>query len=685
MKKAIWKLSTLLLMFSFMVSPAVAQVVSLEADRSSTDEPEVFSYLFPLFFGGTAEYAFVQVAHLAPFAEDASVTIMLNGSPMLTEFGYGDSTGYLLLPPGEHDIALIPTGSDSSHPAIEAENVLLETGTYYTVVAVGDGEKQKLAFQVLVDELPPTAPGKFHLRLGHLAPFATGDDVLADVRVRGVDKPLAANVNFGAVTDFIPLDAGTYDLIITTPGGEKVLIDPGPVTFETGQIISGFATGDTTNQGLSVFILQAGAEGFFLPMTAYVQVAHLASFAKDAGVTIMLNNEPALTNFGYGDSTEYLEITWGEYDIAVIPTDGTDPVITASIVLEIDTYYTIIAVGDGDNQKLALHVLVDDLTPPEPGKFHLRLGHLAPFAKGEGVLVDFRLRGVEEPLFEKVNFGDVTGYIPLDIGMCNLLFTTPGGDTVLIDPEPVPFVEGQIISVFATGDDENQDLGVFALPAGAEGFFLPLKPARLQVAHLAPFADPGIVDIMLNGKSLIDLQDMEYGDSTPYIDLDPGSYLIEIFPNDSDTAAITTSVDLESGVDYTAIAIGGDNEQDLALKVLVDDLPEPEEGKFHLRLGHLAPFASGAATADIREKDGTPVLENVDFGDVSDYLKLDAGEYDLVITTPGGGTVLIDPEPVTFAEGDIVSAFATGDDDNQDLGVFALPAGEVGAFLPLVK
>jgi hypothetical protein len=118
--------------------------------------------------------------------------------------------------------------------------------------------------------------------------------------------------------------------------------------------------------------------------------------------------------------------------------------------------------------------------------------------------------------------------------------------------------------------------------------------------------------------------------------------------------------------------------------VLVDDLTEPAAGKFHLRLGHLAPFATGDAAAEVRLQDGTLLFE-VKFGDVTGYTPLDAGEYDLVITAPGGGTVLIDPAPVTFVEGQIISAFAAGEGVNQDLGVFALPADAEGFFLPLAE
>jgi uncharacterized repeat protein (TIGR01451 family) len=109
----------------------------------------------------------------------------------------------------------------------------------------------------------------------------------------------------------------------------------------------------------------------------------------------------------------------------------------------------------------------------------------------------------------------------------------------------------------------------------------------------------------------------------------------------------------------------------------------PAAGNFKLRIGHLAPFTSGGATADVRLQDGTVLLDNMDFGDVAPYLELPVGTYNLKITTPDGGTTLIDPIPLTFAAGDILSAFASGDAVKQPLGVYALPAGVPGGFVPL--
>jgi hypothetical protein len=231
--------------------------------------------------------------------------------------------------------------------------------------------------------------------------------------------------------------------------------------------------------------------------------------------------------------------------------------------------------------------------------------------------------------------------------------------------------------------EPNQPLDIYILPAGMPGSMLSAVPAYLQVAHLAPFAmDPGTaVTVTVDGAAA--LTDFSYGDSTGYISLTAGAHSIEIFPAGAVTPAITGSVDLAHNGDYTAIASGDGVNQNLALQVLVDDNSAPAAGFFKIRLGHLAPFASGSATADVRLQDGTAVLTGVNYADVSPYLELPAGTYDLKITTPGGGTTLIDPLAVTFAEGDILSAFAAGEGVNQPLGVYALPAGMEGFFLPL--
>ncbi|MDZ3822045.1 MAG: DUF4397 domain-containing protein [Pseudoxanthomonas sp.] len=425
--------------------------------------------------------------------------------------------------------------------------------------------------------------------------------------------------------------------------------------------------------------------------TARLQVAHLAPFAPGAGtaVNIALNGSTALSDVSYGESTAYIELPAGSYLVEIFPVGSGTAAISANVNLDAGVDYTAIAVGNGAQQPLGLLALVDEPTAPPAGDIRLRLGHLAPFASGAAVLADVRLED-GTPVVEGVTFGDVTGYLGLPGGSYDLRVTAPGDSATLINPLPVDLPGGTVIRAFAVGDGVNQDLGVFALPQGAPGFFLPLGTtpppgtARLQVAHLAPFA-PGAgtaVDIALNGTTA--LSNVSYGASTGYLDVPAGDYLVEIFPVGSGTAAISANVSLAADTDYTAIAVGNGSNQPLGLIALVDEQTPPPAGDIRIRVGHLAPFASGAAVlADVRLEDGTPVVPGVTFGDVTGYLALPGGSYDLRITSPGGATTLINPLPVNLPAGTLIRVFAAGDGSNQPLGVFALPQGSPGSFLPL--
>ena len=211
---------------------------------------------------------------------------------------------------------------------------------------------------------------------------------------------------------------------------------------------------------------------------------------------------------------------------------------------------------------------------------------------------------------------------------------------------------------------------------------LPVLPAQVQLAHLAPFAAGGdsTVEIRVNGETL--LPAVAYGESTGYLAIESGTVSIEIIPAIAPALAFSEELELAPGQAYTVIGVGDGVNQDLGIVLLDDATSAPAPGQFQLRLGHLAPFAGDAASADVRLADGS-LLAEVDFGDVGGFVELPAGSYDLIITAPGGDPVLIDPVAVAFSGGEIVSAFAAGNGDIQPLGVFALPVGEPGFFLDL--
>jgi 5'-nucleotidase / UDP-sugar diphosphatase len=222
-------------------------------------------------------YAHLAVAHLAPFASGSgtvvlpgggtAVTITLDSTPVLTNFVYGASTGYISVTDGVHLVQIYPGGSAT--PVIST-NVVLSPNLYYSAIAIGDGVNQPLNLLPLLDDTTPVS-GSAKVRIGHLAPFAnTITGTLADVRLQN-GTPVITNVVFGQVSPFyLTLLAGVYDFKITAPGGTPTLIDPLPVTLSSNSIQSVFAIGDAINQPLGIFVWPSNQQGFFLPLTKFI-------------------------------------------------------------------------------------------------------------------------------------------------------------------------------------------------------------------------------------------------------------------------------------------------------------------------------------------------------------------------------------------------------------------------------
>jgi len=229
-----------------------------------------------------------------------------------------------------------------------------------------------------------------------------------------------------------------------------------------------------------------------------------------------------------------------------------------------------------------------------------------------------------------------------------------------------------------------------SLGLGAGGAFA--QSADVNIGHLAPFA-PDVADtavsIDVNGSEAF--TGVVFENFTGYTTLtgatDPFDVTVDVRNPPGDAVAITDTLSLDSGTDYTVVAIGNVINQPLELFALVDTAPVRGGTGAQLRIVHAAPFASDltATEVDIRTDGGDVVggLTNVPYKGNSGFLALPAGTYDLKVTTPGGALTLIDLAPVTLNDGDQVTVFAVGDIVNQPVGAIAVFGDGTSAVLPL--
>jgi hypothetical protein len=116
-----------------------------------------------------------------------------------------------------------------------------------------------------------------------------------------------------------------------------------------------------------------------------------------------------------------------------------------------------------------------------------------------------------------------------------------------------------------------------------------------------------------------------------------------------------------------------------------------------VRIGHFAPFDEDIddATVDICTDDDTILVSDLTYKEVTDYLSLTAGDYDLKLAEAEDDDdddceeVLLNLPSIRLSDGEIVELFAIGDDDNQPLQIvsttgYSLSPGDGKAEITIV-
>ena len=184
----------------------------------------------------------------------------------------------------------------------------------------------------------------------------------------------------------------------------------------------------------------------------------------------------------------------------------------------------------------------------------------------------------------------------------------------------------------------------------------PEGEARLRVVHASP--DAPDVDVLLDDAEV--LGDVPYLTASDYLDTPAGDQNLEVNAAGTATTLIDTDVSLVDGTDYTVIASG--LVEAIEPIVLQDDNSAPAAGTARVRAIHGAPGAPAVdiyVTAPGADLETTiPLLANVEFGDVADYIEAPAGDYQVRVTPAGTKTVVIDSGTLALSIGQVRTAIA---------------------------
>jgi hypothetical protein len=218
------------------------------------------------------------------------------------------------------------------------------------------------------------------------------------------------------------------------------------------------------------------------------------------------------------------------------------------------------------------------------------------------------------------------------------------------------FAVGALVS--ACGDDDDNGTA-------------PENAGRVRVVHLSPNAP--LLDVLVDDVTVA--ENVSYLDVPEYFDVEAGSRNIAVRVSDSDVIAAEEDVTVGDGVDYTVL-VGGDFES-LVVTPLTDNNTAPSAGDARVRLIHGAPSA-GLVDIYVTEPGvdlagAEPRLTSVEFGDVSPYLTVPAGDYQVRITPSFSETVLIDSGTLTLSPGQVRTGIAVdAEGGGEPYGAFIL-------------
>ena len=374
-----------------------------------------------------------------------------------------------------------------------------------------------------------------------------------------------------------------------------------------------------------------------------------------------------LENVDYQVSSGWITVDEGTYAVRVeanVP-GGTADVITASLTLEGEKSYNVLAVGSTIDGTIEPLVVSTDRSSITAGNVRVQIVHAAAAAPMVDIYVTAPDADIEsEQPLATASFKDSTGQVEVAGGDYQIRITPAGSKTVVFDSGTITLPADADLLVVATQNTGTGSSPVTLLVAdGTSSFKIWDVNSKANVRVVHAVSDAPAVDVIAN-NALTLFDGISYPDVTAYVAVDAGDYTIDIAVDGAeDTVAIDdAAISVESGLFYTAFA-----NSDLASigLDLVVDVPRPIATAAKVRIFHASPDASTVdiyVTVDGNISAVNPTFPGVPFTtpklSETGYVELAAGDYVVTVTGAGSKDAAIETGNLSLEVNKVYTAIA---------------------------
>lgn len=435
--------------------------------------------------------------------------------------------------------------------------------------------------------------------------------------------------------------------------------------------------------------------------TADVRVIHAASDAPDVNVRVNGAEVEGLQGVPFGAGSPFLRLRTDRYDVDVdaLAAAGTiDGVISASLTLERDTQTTVIAAGLLDDDSFGPQVIVNPRSLVPSDSTRVQVVHAAPGAPEVSVFVTAPDGMLDMPL-TTFSFYDNTEQVTVPAGEYRIRITAGSStdtDDVVFDSGTITLPGGADLLVLAL-DNPGPGAPVDLLVSTGTGDDFVLRDvnntASLRAVHAASGVSTaeifaGLAPLADDAEPVVD--EIEFTQFGTLDGLEPGEYEVRIgvASGGVEDAPIRATTTLEGGIAYTALA-AGDLPADMGVPDLFAILAQDDRRQVatdaRVRAIHAAslagtvdvfvtPSVDAVTVQAIEMGELAPTLPGFEVGDVTPYLALPPGTYDVRVRA--NGVVAINVEGQDLDAGSITTLVARNPDPEEGedkFGFIVLP------------
>jgi len=181
---------------------------------------------------------------------------------------------------------------------------------------------------------------------------------------------------------------------------------------------------------------------------------------------------------------------------------------------------------------------------------------------------------------------------------------------------------------------------------------------NVQIRFVNTSPGESSLDYSLGGTTVA--SGVAYGTGSNYDSTVPGSRHLQVYPSGTTNAIIDQTINLSSSTDYSLVAINYSPQ--IRSILLTDDNSMPNSGNVKLRIVNASP---GLGTVDAYVvapgtdlNTASPSVSSLAFEATSGYLVESAGSLQIIFTSAGQKTALLNSGTLTLASGQIRTVIA---------------------------